>query len=299
MSALPRPDVTGPAKVLNDALHDLHHRAGWPSLRTLAAETGVSHTTVSKTFSRPTLPTWGTLELLVEAMAGDTTHFHDLWLAASTPTDDTRPTRRIAGRRAELDVVRRHLETGTGLLLVTGEAGIGKTTLVAAGRRRRCARRRRRCLPLSTEVPLMPAFDALRACCGADGGQRFEEALLHARRSSPARADAAPSRARRGGGGDAHRRVQPAAPLHLVVSNPAGPCHDSHVTLVCRGPALGGHRHPRPSRARLHRGELCQDSRSSGPGVRATPTSRTPNSGGATRAPEGPARRRSRCGSAR
>ena len=69
MSALPRADVApGPARSLNDALHDLHHRAGWPSLRTLARETGVSHTTVSKAFSRPALPTWGTLELLVEAM---------------------------------------------------------------------------------------------------------------------------------------------------------------------------------------------------------------------------------------
>lgn len=132
MSALPRPRVTGPARALNDALHDLHHRAGWPSLRTLARETGVSHTTVSKTFSAPTLPTWGTLELIVEAMDGDTDDFRGLWLAASSPTDGDEPFRspRIAGRRDELDRVRRHLETGTGLLLVTGESGIGKTKLV-------------------------------------------------------------------------------------------------------------------------------------------------------------------------
>ena len=68
MSALPRPDVAGPVKVLNDALHDLHHRAGWPSLRALARETGVSHTTVSKAFSAPRVPSWGTVELLVEAL---------------------------------------------------------------------------------------------------------------------------------------------------------------------------------------------------------------------------------------
>ena len=59
MSALPRPDVTGPARTLNDALHDLHHRAGWPSLRTLSSRTGVSHTTVSKALSSARTPSWG------------------------------------------------------------------------------------------------------------------------------------------------------------------------------------------------------------------------------------------------
>ncbi len=137
MSALPRPELApGPSRTLNDALHDLHHRAGWPSLRALARDTGVSHTTVSKTFSAPTLPTWGTLELVVEALDGDTAEFHDLWLAASTPADRPSPRApRIAGRKAELTAVRRHLETGTGLLLVTGEAGMGKTTLVDGGGR--------------------------------------------------------------------------------------------------------------------------------------------------------------------
>lgn len=172
MSALPRPDVTGPARTLNDALHDLHHRAGWPSLRTLARETGVSHTTVSKVFSSAALPGWGTLELLVEAMDGDTGHFHDLWLAASTPVDGAGPTTpRIAGRRAELDVVRRHLETGTGLLLVTGEAGIGKTTLTGqAARTSELLVATARCRPLSTPVPLMPVADLLRELGVVDDG---------------------------------------------------------------------------------------------------------------------------------
>jgi predicted ATP-dependent serine protease len=64
-------------------------------------------------------------------MDGDTTDFHRLWLAASQPANDgaiARP--RIAGRSTELATVRRHLETGSGLLLITGEAGIGKTTLI-------------------------------------------------------------------------------------------------------------------------------------------------------------------------
>lgn len=179
MSALPRPALTGPIRVLNDALHDLHHRAGWPSLRTLARETGVSHTTVSKTFSQPALPSWGTLELLVEAMGGDTTQFHDLWLIASNPSDDERPpVTRIAGRRAELETVCRHLETGTGLLLVTGEAGIGKTTLVtAAAARTDVVVAMGRCRPLTTPVALLPWADLLRELFLVEGGAWFARAL--------------------------------------------------------------------------------------------------------------------------
>ena len=181
MSALPRPDVTGPARTLNDALHDLHHRAGWPSLRTLARETGVSHTTVSKAFSQPALPTWGTLELLVEAMDGSVEDFRALWLAASAPTNGDRPpTPRIAGRRTELDAVRHHLETGTGLLLVTGEAGIGKTTLVrAASAGAACHVATGHCRPLSTPVPLMPVVDVLRELIAVDHGS-WSDAVLPA-----------------------------------------------------------------------------------------------------------------------
>ena len=57
-------------------------------LAAFAVKTGVSHTTVSKTFSSESLPSWGTLELLVEAMGGDVSGFHELWLSASTPADD-------------------------------------------------------------------------------------------------------------------------------------------------------------------------------------------------------------------
>lgn len=172
MSALPRPDhPPGPHRDLVTELHELHHRAGWPSLRTLARESGVSHTTVSKAFSQPALPSWGTLELLVEAMGGDTGQFHDLWLAASTPTDGAHaPAPRIAGRHTELEAVRRHLEAGTGLLLVTGEAGIGKTTLVmaAAAATTDVSVARGACLPLSTEIPLLAVADCLRSAYEAD-----------------------------------------------------------------------------------------------------------------------------------
>ena len=165
MSALPRPDLPpGPHRDLVDALHELHHHAGWPSLRHLAADTGVSHTTVSKAFSQPALPAWGHLELLVEAMHGDVDRFRELWVCASEPAD-TRPRSipAIAGRKPELVAVRRHLETGTGLLLVTGEAGIGKTTLVtAAAEATDSLVATGHCLPLSTEVPLLPLADCLR-----------------------------------------------------------------------------------------------------------------------------------------
>jgi tetratricopeptide (TPR) repeat protein len=84
MRALPKPRLApGPLADLFDALHDLHHQAGWPSLRTLAAEVGCSHTTISATFSNPRPARWGLLELVVEALGGDIERFHSLWLAAT------------------------------------------------------------------------------------------------------------------------------------------------------------------------------------------------------------------------
>ncbi len=182
MGALPRPDVPpGGQRDLIDALHDLHHHAGWPSLRALAREAGCSHTTVSAVFSSPRLPSWGTLELLVEALHGDTDHFHDLWLAASTP-DGQRPASvaRIAGRRDELAAVRHHLETGTGLLLVTGEAGIGKTALVTTAAdavRDHVLVPTGHCLPLSSEAPMLPLVEVLSAMHEHRDGSWLGEAL--------------------------------------------------------------------------------------------------------------------------
>ena len=165
MGALPMPDIPpGPQRDLLHALHELHHRAGWPSLRTLARAAGCSPTTVSAAFSSPRLPSWGILELLVEDMGGDTVDFHRLWLAAGQPSIPSGPSAvRIAGRRDELAAVRRHFESGHGLLLVTGEAGIGKTALVsaaAAGTETIVATGA--CRPLSTEVPLLPIAGMLR-----------------------------------------------------------------------------------------------------------------------------------------
>ncbi|HET6940512.1 MAG TPA: AAA family ATPase, partial [Nocardioides sp.] len=159
----------GAHRDLNEALHDLHHRAGWPSLRALAKSAGCSHTTVSAVFSAPRLPSWGVLELLVEAMDGDVDEFRRLWLGASTSGSERAPQPRIAGRRAELAAVRRHLEGSTGLLLVTGEAGIGKTKLVTiAADEVGSFVGIGHGLPLSTEVPLLPVVDCLRSVHDGD-----------------------------------------------------------------------------------------------------------------------------------
>jgi hypothetical protein len=58
--ALPQPSLPpGPLADLFAALHELHHRAGWPSLRRMAAEVGCSHATILVAFSEPRLPRWG------------------------------------------------------------------------------------------------------------------------------------------------------------------------------------------------------------------------------------------------
>ncbi len=93
----------------------------------------------------------------------------------------SRPTQtpRIAGRRAELPPYDASLETGTGLLLVTGEAGIGKTTFVtAASRTTDVFVASGHCLPLATEAPLLAITDAIRSIHDHDP-RWLEEALTH------------------------------------------------------------------------------------------------------------------------
>ena len=173
MAGLPRPELPpGPHRDLVDALHELHHRAGWPSLRTLAKAAGCSHTTVSSVFSSPKLPAWGILKLLVEAMGGDVPAFRELWLAASSPAPESTPRGRIAGRREELAAVRHHLDSGSGLLLVSGEAGIGKTRLVssAATLTTDTFVATANCLPLASDVPMRPVAEALQKVATEDGG---------------------------------------------------------------------------------------------------------------------------------
>ena len=182
MGALPRPDLPpGPQRDLVDALHSLHHRTGWPSLRRLAREAGCSHTTVSSVFSSRRLPSWAMLQLVVEAMGGDEGHFRPLWLAASAPDPGpVAPVALLAGRSTELTTVRRHLgQDAGGLLLVRGVAGIGKTRLVQAAVTSMTSTTVGwgACLPLATGVPLLPLVDMLRWVHEVDGGQWLQDAL--------------------------------------------------------------------------------------------------------------------------
>jgi hypothetical protein len=170
----------GPHRDLVEALHALHHRAGRPSLRTIAARAGCSHTTVFHVFSHPRLPSWGLLEVVVAALGGDPAELRELWLAATA--DGTRhvppPARTIAGRRAELLVLRRHLEGGGGLLVVSGEAGIGKTTLVTtAAQQVSTFVARAGGLPLLADAPFTLVAEALREVWLSDDGRWFGEAL--------------------------------------------------------------------------------------------------------------------------
>ena len=183
MAVLTRPDLpAGAGRDLVEALHELHHRAGWPSLRSLAREVGCSPTTMSGVFSSPRLPTWGLLELVVEAMDGDTEMFRELWCAAGQAQPPSHETGvRVAGRRHELAALRRHMELGREgrLLLLTGEAGIGKTRLVDAARGAvdEVFVASGSCLPLSTEVPLLPIAELLRGIFDRDEGQSLKEAF--------------------------------------------------------------------------------------------------------------------------
>ena len=157
MGGLPRPSVpAGPARALFDALHELHHRAGWPSLRDMAREVGCSHTTVSAAFSGPRVPRWGLLELIVETLGGDSEEFHRLWLAASRAPQDRAativagvaapqasppPPRELpadvvaftgrAEQVATLDALLAQADTAPAVVVsaVSGTAGVGKTAL--------------------------------------------------------------------------------------------------------------------------------------------------------------------------
>lgn len=84
----------GPVKNLQDALHDLHHRAGWPSLRSMARGVGCSHTTLSKLFRTPQLLSWESLERVVGFLRGDPERFRALWYEA---TGGPRPAMRMVG----------------------------------------------------------------------------------------------------------------------------------------------------------------------------------------------------------
>ena len=201
----------------------------------------------------PRLPTWGVLELVVEAMDGDVGEFRTLWLAAGS-VDDTRPGTApgIAGRRDELrPATAPPGPEAHGLLLVSGEAGIGKTHLVRAadlGGRRRGVRGLAepacRCPPQS---PCSRSLDLLRAVYEVDDGQWLKEALTDCRavrRGVPA----PPAAGARAGHHGARRRTTRGhgTGCSLAVGATLAASCATAAGRRRGGPALGRRGHPRP-----------------------------------------------------
>jgi DNA-binding CsgD family transcriptional regulator/tetratricopeptide (TPR) repeat protein len=87
----------------------------------------------------------------------------------------------FAGRERELSSLRGALGDDTRLLLVTGDAGVGKTRFVAEGMRRAAARGMVTvmggCLPLAGKLPLLPIADAVGELSRLDDGRLLEAAL--------------------------------------------------------------------------------------------------------------------------
>jgi predicted ATPase len=90
----------------------------------------------------------------------------------------------FVGREGELSRLRSALAERARLVLVVGDAGIGKTRLVGEGLRRASAGGMVAvsggCLPLAEKLPLLPVADALEGLSRLDGGALFEAALAAA-----------------------------------------------------------------------------------------------------------------------
>jgi DNA-binding CsgD family transcriptional regulator len=90
----------------------------------------------------------------------------------------------FVGRALELSSLRAALHESARLLLVVGDAGVGKTRFVAEGLRDALAERRLSawgaCLPLAQKLPLLPVAEALDAVSRLEGGALMERALTSA-----------------------------------------------------------------------------------------------------------------------
>ena len=90
----------------------------------------------------------------------------------------------FVGREGELSRLRSALGERARLVLVVGDAGIGKTRFVGEGLARAAAGGMSvisgGCLPLAEKLPLLPVADALDGLSRLDGGALFETALAAA-----------------------------------------------------------------------------------------------------------------------
>ncbi|MGW2826333.1 DnaB-like helicase N-terminal domain-containing protein [Streptomyces sp. NPDC001443] len=99
----------GPLQVLNRELHALHGKAGYPSARKLYLAVGkvVSHTNIHHAFIKPTLPSWGVVEVVVEQLTHlarprlvaetEVNRFKILWDEAHASPSIPRPTAHAPG----------------------------------------------------------------------------------------------------------------------------------------------------------------------------------------------------------
>lgn len=90
-----------PLKELNRELHEQHRKAGYPSVRKLHEAIGeaVSHTKIHHAFTKPKVPSWGIVELVVEVLAAqarprmdpeaEVDRFKALWDRASASRSGT------------------------------------------------------------------------------------------------------------------------------------------------------------------------------------------------------------------
>jgi DNA-binding CsgD family transcriptional regulator/tetratricopeptide (TPR) repeat protein len=90
----------------------------------------------------------------------------------------------FVGREGELSRLQSALAERAWLVLVVGDAGIGKTHFVSEGLARAAASGTivisGGCLPLAEKLPLLPVADALTELSRLDGGSPFEDALAAA-----------------------------------------------------------------------------------------------------------------------
>jgi len=90
----------------------------------------------------------------------------------------------FVGREGELSRLHAALAERTRLVLVVGDAGIGKTRFVGEGLAQDAAGGMSvisgGCLPLAEKLPLLPVADALDGLSRLDGGALFEAALAAA-----------------------------------------------------------------------------------------------------------------------